>query len=86
MKRLGEADIRLGTVGETKAEADRKAGIKLVIIVGTGARLETTLEQTSSIWFDLRTGSIVGLWPVLILDVKLVCKGTKSESSTWESR
>ena len=49
MKRLGEADIRLGTVGETKAEADRKAGIKLVIIVETGARLETILEQTSSI-------------------------------------
>ena len=60
MKRLEEADIRLGTVGETKAEADRKAGIKLVIIVETGARLETTLEQTSRIWFDLRTGSIVG--------------------------
>ena len=39
MKRLGESDIRLGTVGETKAEADRKAGIKLVIIVETGAKL-----------------------------------------------
>ena len=44
MKRLGEVDIRLVTVGETKAEADRKAGIKLVIIVKIVARLETTLE------------------------------------------
>ena len=35
MKRLGEADIRLGTVGETKAEADRKAGKTLVIKVET---------------------------------------------------
>ena len=49
MKKLGEADIRLGTVGETKVEADWKAGTKLVIIVKTGAKLETTLEQTSRI-------------------------------------
>ena len=62
MKRIGEADIRPGTVGvgETKAEADRKAGIKLVIIVKIVARLETTLE------------------PGLILDVELLCKGTIS--------
>ena len=85
MKRLGEADIRLGTVGETKAEADRKVGRKLVIIVETGARLETTLEQTSSIIFDLRTGSIAGSLPGLTLDVELVCGGTILESSSWES-
>ena len=53
MKRLGEADIRLGAVGETKAEVDRKAGIKLVIIVEIVARLETTLEPGLTLDIEL---------------------------------
>ena len=47
MKRLVEADIRLETVGETKA------GIKLVIIVQIVARLETTLEPGLILYIEL---------------------------------
>ena len=60
MQKLGEADIWLETVGETKAEADGETGTKPVIIVETGAKLKMTLEQTSRIWFELITGSRVG--------------------------